>query len=511
MRELLDAELAKKLDVLTQVHYGIPGMVLMERAALILAWQVEKEMASPEDSVLCICSYGNNGGDGIACARILLEKGYQVSVFMVGNGSKATEENQQQLETAKQCGVKLLTECRLEEYDILVDAIFGIGLSRVVEGTYADMIHKINKSGRKVIAADIPSGIDASTGKVWGVAVHADVTVTFGAEKLGHLLYPGRDYCGRTVVGEIGFPKKAVDDIATPYFTYEPKDYAKKMPKRPSYSNKGTFGRVLVIAGSREMFGAAYLAAKAAYRLGAGLVKVLTEESNVPILKGKLPEALVASYSSRFYRNQEQEKQILSHLNWASVVLIGPGIGMGEEAKRLMELVLSSVHVPLVVDADGINLLGRFAELKLPENAVITPHLMEMSRLIAREVPDIRENLIQAAKETARNKKITVVLKDACTIVTDGEKTYLNSGGNSGLATGGSGDVLAGMIAGLIAQKMTPYEAACLGTGLHAMAADAALGTGKQSEYSLMAGDIVETLTTLGGRHESVLPGMGRY
>lgn len=511
MRELLDAELAKKLDVLTQVHYGIPGMVLMERAALILAWQVEKEMASPEDSVLCICSYGNNGGDGIACARILLEKGYQVSVFMVGNGSKATEENQQQLETAKQCGVKLLTECRLEEYDILVDAIFGIGLSRVVEGTYADMIHKINKSGRKVIAADIPSGIDASTGKVWGVAVHADVTVTFGAEKLGHLLYPGRDYCGRTVVGEIGFPKKAVDDIATPYFTYEPKDYAEKMPKRPSYSNKGTFGRVLVIAGSREMFGAAYLAAKAAYRLGAGLVKVLTEESNVPILKGKLPEALVASYSSRFYRNQEQEKQILSHLNWASVVLIGPGIGMGEEAKRLMELVLSSVHVPLVVDADGINLLGRFAELKLPENAVITPHLMEMSRLIAREVPDIRENLIQAAKETARNKKITVVLKDACTIVTDGEKTYLNSGGNSGLATGGSGDVLAGMIAGLIAQKMTPYEAACLGTGLHAMAADAALGTGKQSEYSLMAGDIVETLTTLGGRHESVLPGMGRY
>lgn len=511
MRELLDAELAKKLDVLTQVHYGIPGMVLMERAALILAWQVEKEMASPEDSVLCICSYGNNGGDGIACARILLEKGYQVSVLMVGNGSKATEENQQQLETAKQCGVKLLTECRLEEYDILVDAIFGIGLSRVVEGTYADMIHKINKSGRKVIAADIPSGIDASTGKVWGVAVHADVTVTFGAEKLGHLLYPGRDYCGRTVVGEIGFPKKAVDDIATPYFTYEPKDYAEKMPKRPSYSNKGTFGRVLVIAGSREMFGAAYLAAKAAYRLGAGLVKVLTEESNVPILKGKLPEALVASYSSRFYRNQEQEKQILSHLNWASVVLIGPGIGMGEEAKRLMELVLSSVHVPLVVDADGINLLGRFAELKLPENAVITPHLMEMSRLIAREVPDIRENLIQAAKETARNKKITVVLKDACTIVTDGEKTYLNSGGNSGLATGGSGDVLAGMIAGLIAQKMTPYEAACLGTGLHAMAADAALGTGKQSEYSLMAGDIVETLTTLGGRHESVLPGMGRY
>lgn len=511
MRKLFDAKLAKELDVLTQDTYGIQGMVLMERAALILAEQVEKEMSSPQDAVLCICSSGNNGGDGIACARILLEKGYAVSILMAGNESKATNENRKQLETAKRCGVNVLTECRLKEYDILVDALFGIGLSRKVEGTYADLITKINQSGRKVIAADIPSGIDASTGKVWGVAVQADVTVTFGTEKLGHVLYPGRDYCGRMVVGDIGFPKKAVDQIATPYFTYELEDYTEKMPKRPSYSNKGTFGRVFVIAGSREMFGAAYLAAKAAYRMGAGLVKVLTEESNVPILKGKLPEALVASYSSQFYRNPEQEKQILSHLNWASVVLIGPGIGMGEEAKRLMELVLSSVHVPIVVDADGINLLGRFAELQLPENAVITPHLMEMSRLIGREVPDIRENLIQAAKETARNKRICVVLKDACTIVTDGEQIYLNNGGNSGLATGGSGDVLAGIVAGLIAQKMTPFEAACLGTGLHAAAADAALGEGKQSEYSLMAGDILETLTTLGGKHEIILPGMGRH
>lgn len=511
MRELLDAGLAKKLDMRTQDIYGMSGMVLMERAALVLAQQTEQEMKSPEDAVLCICSYGNNGGDGIACARILSERGYHASVLMVGDASRATKENRQQMELAKQCGINILTQCHIKEYDILVDALFGIGLSRAVEGIYKDIICQMNDSGRKIIAADIPSGIDASTGKVCGVAVRADVTVTFGAEKLGNLLYPGRDYCGRTVVGEIGFPRKALEEIHSPYFTYDQKDCISNMPERPSYSNKGTFGRVLVIAGSREMFGAAYLAAKAAYRLGAGLVKVLTEESNVPILKGRLPEALVASYSSDFYRNPQQEKKILSHLNWASVVLIGPGIGMGEEAKRLMELVLSAVHVPLVVDADGINLLGRFTELKLPSGTVITPHLMEMSRLIGREVPDIRDTLIQAAKETARSKNITVVLKDACTIVTDGDRTYLNSGGNSGLATGGSGDVLAGMIAGLIAQKMEPFEAACLGTGLHAMAADAALGTGKQSEYSLMAGDIVETLTTLGGRHESVLPGMGRY
>ncbi len=240
------------------------------------------------DRILVVCGMGNNGGDGVACGRILAEKGFSVAILLLGQEKKASEEMKQQLLIARNLSIPVITTALPSEYTIIIDAVFGIGLSRDITGEYAEWVRKINTSGAVIVSVDIPSGIDASTGKVLGAAIRADYTVTFGVKKRGLVLFPGMQYAGQVIVADIGFPAMAVEKVKPKAVSYGWEDILTLFPKRIPRSNKGSYGKILVIAGSAQMSGAAFFAAAAAYRMGSGLVKILTHENNRTMLQAKL-------------------------------------------------------------------------------------------------------------------------------------------------------------------------------------------------------------------------------
>ena len=337
-----------------------------------------------------------------------------------------------------------------------------------------------------------------------GIALRADLTVTFGWEKTGTALYPGREYAGRVEVADIGFPGQALDAVkeaegtaAGDFAVTYGDDDLKRIPRRPAYSNKGTFGKVLIVAGSRNMCGAAYLSALSAYRTGAGLVKLLTVEENRQILQERLPEAIVATYTpdQLMEGRDEFRKMIEAQMEWADVVVLGPGLGNGPYVEYLVEDILTSAFVPVIIDADGLNAIAGHPYLTsyYTENIIVTPHLGEMARLTGESVDQIKENLAATALEYAGRYGLTCVLKDAATVTAgrDGN-LYINSSGNSAMAKAGSGDVLTGIIAGLIAIGMDEEEAACLGVYLHGRAGDAAAS--KSGAHSLLASELADAV-----------------
>lgn len=304
MRYLVTGSQMRAIDQDTIQNIGIPSLVLMERAAECVARKAEQLCDQKTLQILAICGVGNNGADGVAAARMLYLHGFDVLVVVVGNEAHATKEFEVQKGIAEKLEIPVVDwEHFLHGEDeqkagdcAIIDAVFGVGLSRDVEGTYAEVLDWINKAETEwVLAVDMPSGIHSDTGAVMGTAVKADVTVTFGYEKMGSALYPGRGYCGQTEVCDIGFPELSRKKAGAEQFTYDPEDL-NRIPARPAYSNKGTFGKVLVVAGSADMSGAAYLCAKAAYSMGAGLVKIMTPQENRQILQTLLPEAILSSY-----------------------------------------------------------------------------------------------------------------------------------------------------------------------------------------------------------------------
>jgi NAD(P)H-hydrate epimerase len=321
-----------------------------------------------------------------------------------------------------------------------------------------------------------------------GCAVKADLTIAIAYKKLGHLLYPGAEYNGKVALVDIGVYGA---EHKTACFSYVEAD-VKRLPIRPNYSNKGTFGKVLIIAGSNNMAGAAYLAAIAAYRTGCGLVRIFTPKENRQILQTLIPEAILTTYDSNDFHMGALEEVI----KWADVIDIGPGLGISKTSEIILEKVLEQSEVPLVIDADAINLLANnfyFLKNKKPENIIITPHLGEMSRLCGCDIQSIASDLIHFATDFAHKHKLICVLKDSRTIVADwSEKVYINQSGNNGMATAGSGDVLSGIIASLIAQSIEPYESATLGVYLHGLAGDYAAS--QHGRMNMIARDIVSGL-----------------
>ncbi len=506
MRYAVNSEVMKLIDKYTVDTVKIPALVLMERAALE-AVNVMKKRVRKEDRILVVCGPGNNGGDGVAAGRILYQQGYHVALLFICGEENFSSQMKVQAEIARNLGMTVENNNKPDEYNIIIDAIFGVGLSRPVEGVFEEIINEINRCEHIVYSVDIPSGISADTGKVMKAAVRADYTITFGFMKQGLLLYPGADYAGEITVADIGFPGKVPETAGTPAFYYGREDL-QLLPARKDYSHKGTYGRVLVIAGSRGMSGAAYLSAKAAYRTGAGLVKLLTSCVNRDILQTLLPEALFAAYDGD--RDEELRDEIKAALAWASVIVIGPGLGKSKEVKELLRLVLNQAAVPLIVDADALNILAEWLDrdqilrpedrlLKigemLPGNVILTPHLMELSRLTKLPPEAVKDNMIDTARQCSYNSKLVYAIKDARTIVCGNERLYINSSGNNGMATGGSGDVLTGIIAALIAQGMTSYEAACLGVYIHGLSGDQA--SDRKGTYALMAGDIIDAIETV--------------
>jgi NAD(P)H-hydrate epimerase len=312
------------------------------------------------------------------------------------------------------------------------------------------------------------------------VAVRAVCTITFGVNKLGLILYPGCEYAGEVIVADIGFPAVSVASVQARHYMYEPEDLPALLPERPSRSHKGTFGRVLVVAGSDTMSGACYLAAKAAYAAGAGLVRVISTENNRDVLLTALPEIL---FSSR--------DELAEGLQWADAVVIGPGLGLTGEAQEMVQYVLDNSPVPTVIDGDGIRLCGQLTDT-LTDNFILTPHVKEMSYLTGMSVEELRRDILGTTKETAEQFGCILVQKDARTVVSDGISCYLNVSGNNGMATGGSGDVLAGMIGGFLGQGMEPAAAATLAVYLHGLSGDNMAE--KKGYYSLMASDLIEGL-----------------
>lgn len=498
MRYLVSGSQMKQVDSYAIGQIGIPSMVLMERAAMAVAETVA-ERAGKKERIWAACGTGNNGADGIAAARMLFLKGYRVTILLCGDPDSGTEEYRQQLSIARKLEVPIV---EFGDFipgfcDVIIDAVFGVGLSRKIEGEYEQVLSMLaQRRAREVIAVDIPSGIHSDSGQVMGIALKATVTVTFGYEKLGTVLYPGKEYSGQVVIRDIGFPQVDFRNMGIQAFTYGEEDLC-RIPNRPDYSNKGSFGKVLLAAGSKHMSGAAYLSALAAYRMGAGLVKILTVEDNRVILQQQLPEAIIETYEPDLvWSDPDGFRQLIGKAcDWASVIVLGPGLGSEPYVELLVEEVLGYAYVPILIDADGLNAIARKPSLTqyYTENIIITPHLGEMARLTGMEIAEIQKHLMEVAVEYSRRYGITCVLKDAVTVAAGREnQVYVNTSGNSGMAKAGSGDVLTGVIAGLAAQGEECMDAAALGVYLHGRAGDRCRET--LGAHGILARDIANQL-----------------
>ena len=474
---------------------GITSAALMERAAFGVQ-KAAVSMTEPGDRVLFICGPGNNGADGIAAARMLLRAGRSPVILHTQDLSKESPEHRAQRQTAELLGIP---SYRLDEagvcpdlggYALIVDAIFGVGLKRDIKGPAADLIERVNSSGVRVLAVDVPSGVSSADGQILGCAVRADATVTFGYAKLGMAMYPGKEYCGRIVIEDIGFfmPEGIENELAA---ALEKEDIDRLLPARDPGGNKGTFGKVLVAAGSPGMCGAAYFCALAAYRMGAGLVRVLTAKENVPVIQTLLPEAIVTAVTG----NVPQQGQVRDCLEWADVLALGPGIGTGEYGRALCGLMLTERKIPAVIDADALNIISENDELfdLLDESAIVTPHIGEMSRLVNIPPARLKQDPVGYAKGFCGAYGAVCVLKDARTVTASSERVYINLSGNDGMATGGSGDALSGILAALLACRLPAYKAAPLGVYIHGLAGDAAKE--KKGQRSVLASDIIDGIT----------------
>lgn len=494
MQYLVTAAQMKEYDNNTINVIGIPALVLMERAALAIRDEINA--LCMKTRVLIVAGVGNNGGDGVALARLLSEQNYMVTVCVVGDFRKATESFRTQWNILKHYSVEIidtnyLLELNTDIYEVIVDAVFGVGLSREITGEFAEIIQKMNHMKGYKIAVDIPSGVCTDTGKILGCAFRAEKTVTFAFCKLGMMLYPGTEYAGKIMVKDIGITEKAFLSNSPEVFTYQ-SDIKELLPKRQKDGNKGTFGKVLVIGGFDNMVGAAILCSKAVLEMGAGMVRVICPLQNRDVILNTVPEIIYSTL-------EELEKA----LKWSDVVIIGPGLGKSMEAYETLDFLLSNTEKICVFDADALNLISDNLQLKekmitYKGIKILTPHIGELARLLNVSIGEIKNDYINVAKNCAKEYHGIAVCKDARTLVTMNDKPiYLNISGNNGMATAGSGDVLAGILGGLCAQGMEPFEASCLGVYLHGMAGDNAKE--QFTEFGLTASKIIENIAGIMG------------
>lgn len=491
MQLWVNAAQMKAADQYTIQKLGVPSLELMEHAAQACVQVLEDEKVDLSH-VCVVCGSGNNGGDGFAIARILQNNRCSVETFCVGNPEHYTEETQEQMHRLQECGGKITYGMPQEDsYSVVIDAVFGVGLSRKVEGRYRQVIEQMNRMRGTKFAVDIPSGLSATTGCILGCAFKADYTVTFQLKKIGLELSQGRAIAGRVIVPDIGISTDSICEDQEIVRTAGKDIYRKMLPDRPEDSNKGTYGRLLVIAGSKGMAGAAYLNAHAAYMTGAGLVRIYTFSDNREILQTLLPEAIITTYE------EYNKEELLSLLTWADSVCIGSGLGMSRLSEKILKTVIEYVKVPCLIDADGLNLLAEnknYLNQMAERRFVITPHMKEMSRLTGISVEELKADRIQILKDFISRYRITCVLKDSRTLIASEEKGIrMNLTGNSAMAKAGSGDVLAGVISGWMVQGKEAEDAAELGTYIHGLSGD--LAKFEKGVYSVMARDLIEYIS----------------
>lgn len=507
-----------EIDSMCINRMGIPGAVLMENAALRVVEEIEKSIGPVRGKrIFLFAGKGNNGGDAFATARHLYNKGAEVNCFVTANKPAVSGDAGLNMRILENMGIvveELVTDdrlndvqCVLDRADLVVDGIFGTGLRGEIEGLIRALIEMINDSRKPVISIDIPSGISGSSGKVLGTCIKAKKTVTFGLPKTGLVVHPGCRYTGELVVADIGIPARVVDSMDIDADLIDAGMASGIIPLRYDDSNKGSYGRVFIVSGSTGMTGSGCMAAGAALRSGAGLVYLGVPASLVPVYSACLTEPVIVpleDYGSG-YLSADSSGTAASWLGKVTAAAVGPGLSLNADTVQLVRKIIEISQIPLVLDADALNAVSSDVCMleKLRADAVITPHPGEMSRLAGISIEDVQNNRIDAAREFALRWKVVTVLKGSRTVVADRDgHVYINPTGNPGMATAGAGDVLTGIIAGLIAQGVKPVDAAVAGVYLHGLAGDnAAVNMG---EHGLTAGDLIGelpfTIKKLAGR-----------
>jgi NAD(P)H-hydrate epimerase len=502
--KILTAKQIREIDRLSTEQFGIPGILLMENAGMRVVELLEERFEDLEDLTIGIlCGKGNNGGDGFAVARQLIQKGTYPFVFLLGREEDVAGDARTNLDILKAIGYPPTVIADSEEWyeekaelldaDIIVDALLGTGLTKPVSGLYSDVIDSLREDfpRAEIISIDLPSGLPADNAHPIGPAVEADATVTFTALKPCLVLSPNQEYAGDVILADIGNPVELLDSSEHQMNLIVPEEFAAAIHARSAETNKGDYGKVLVIGGSVGKSGAAAMAGQSALRSGAGLVTVATPASVLPIVAASMPELMTAALP-------DTGEGIASLLVGKTVLAIGPGLGSEPSIQKMVRSVVQKAQIPTVVDADGLNAYaGHRDELRGDDErpVIVTPHPGEMARLIGKDIEFVSLHRVEVARDLATANSVFVVLKGFRTVVAapDG-LVYINITGNPGMATGGTGDILTGMIAGIIAQEHfgTLIERLCLAVYLHGLAGD--LAAEALGEETMVATDILRYL-----------------
>jgi hydroxyethylthiazole kinase-like uncharacterized protein yjeF len=506
------AEQMQELDRKAIEAYRIPGIVLMENAGRGATEVISNTFPDLQKmKIAIIAGKGNNGGDGFVIARCLLNRRVSVKVYLLADSKGLRGDAETNFQIFQRMKGEVISvpsskdyqkvKKELEKFDLLIDAIFGTGLDAEVRGYYREVIDHLNTLQKPIVAIDIPSGLDANTGKPFGTAVRASLTITFGLPKIGHVISPGLDYVGKLKLVDIGLPKKLVEEERIQTYLLENDEIRGWLstPRRPD-THKGDYGHLLVIAGSVGKTGAAAMACEAALRIGAGLVTLAIPKSLNAIMEVKLTEVMTEPLP-------ETPKQTLSLRAFSSIlrlcenkkaVIIGPGIGTFKETQSLILKLMKTLNLPIILDADGLTALATQPKTLPTTNRslILTPHPGEMAKLIRSTPKDVQEDRISISRNFAQSHHVHLVLKGHRSLIaTPKGEVFINPTGNPGMASGGTGDVLTGMIGGLICQGFDILQSLQMAVYLHGLAGDEMAQ--ELGEKSLIARDIIEKIPAL--------------
>jgi ADP-dependent NAD(P)H-hydrate dehydratase / NAD(P)H-hydrate epimerase len=497
--KILTAEQMASIDRRAVEDYGIPSIVLMENAAISVADAITATFPEARSAAI-FCGSGNNGGDGFALARHLARRSLLVSVILLGSEESFTPDAKTNHDICVAMGLRIdraESEDDLEEAvargasaDVVVDAIFGTGLSRAVEGWRGSLIESLNALSKPIVAIDLPSGLSGSSRHLDGPAVQADLTVTFVQPKIPHVFAPASDCCGSVVVADISVPDEAIEEEGCALDLITPDEVVDCFAPRDPDTHKGTWGHLVIVGGSEGRTGAAIMAARAAVRGGAGLVTVATDRQSAAVIDTVSIESMTRS----FEMTRGAVAEILELLEEKDAALVGPGLPDDEVSYEMVRQLVAEAPVPLVIDASGLNAFaGRIADILSKQIRVITPHPGELARLLGRSTAEINDDRISSAREAAAISRAIVVLKGHQTLVADPDgRVSVNPTGNPGMGSGGMGDVLAGLVGALVARSDAVFEAVRAAVYLHGFAAD--MLRDEQSDTGLRAMELAEAL-----------------
>ena len=478
------------IDKQTIDEYNMPGIILMENAAE----QIFRNIRTLGNRYIIFCGNGNNGADGLAIGRKLIFDNKDVLFILLKPRKNPTEEFQVNFNILKSLKVNMMIiddidkldeiQHLIEDFPIVIDSIFGIGLDRKLNDFYFKIIDIINNSNKKIIAVDVPSGLDADSGRPLGSAVKAHITYTVEVIKKGFIEYSALEYLGDLKAIQIGIPENVKQANDENIYVLSRESYSNKLIKRKIYGHKGDYGRAVLVAGSIGYLGAARLATESCIRSGAGLITLITSSEGRKLLSGSLIEGMLATLE-----DNEKVKYLVSK---ADAVAFGPGIKEDEESMKLLEEIIIDSPSSIIIDAGGINLLSKNKKClcSVKDKVILTPHPGEMARLIGKDISYVEKNRIECSRAFAKQYKCIVLLKGYNTVITDGKNVFINKTGNSKMASGGMGDTLTGIITALVAQGYSNMDATLLGAYIHGLAAEYSA----RDRYSIIARDLIESI-----------------